>query len=77
MEKVIEFKFHCRHCQAELGTTDGLRLMIACLIEGEITVMEFRDTTRPRCPRCEKFTPWIKPKSQVKTGVVLREVVVG
>lgn len=76
MSESPQSKFHCRHCQTALGTTDGLRLMIACLIEGEITVMEFRNTTRPRCPKCGGWTPWIEPKSQAKTGVVLREVVV-
>lgn len=66
MPKAIESKFHCRHCNAELGATDGVRLLIACLVGDQQLVLEFRHLTKPHCPVCSRLTPWYPAESQVK-----------
>jgi hypothetical protein len=46
-------KFHCRHCRAELGLTDGLRLVIA--------LVEIYSRVPLTCQKCHKVTVWHPP----------------
>jgi len=59
-------KFHCRHCPTELGSTDGVRLLIAVVIGGRELLLEFRDRTKPYCPICGKLSVWYPHQSQAK-----------
>jgi hypothetical protein len=43
-------KFCCKHCRAELGTMDGLRLIVVTVILSSRTPL--------RCVLCQKVTVW-------------------
>jgi hypothetical protein len=62
--------FMCRNCGAELGRTDGVRLLIACTIGEQSVAIEFRDRTRPYCPLCHRLTVWYPAKEGKVTAPV-------
>jgi hypothetical protein len=53
-------KFCCRYCHAELGVTDGLRLIIASVM--------FASKISLRCLRCQVITIW-RPVGQKKNTI--------
>lgn len=67
----VQAKFHCRHCQAELGTTDGVRLRIACLIDGQARIVTFVDRTKPFCWNCGKLTVWFPRQKLVESVEII------
>lgn len=49
-------KFTCRHCRAELGLTDGLRLVIA--------LVEIYSRVSLTCRECRRVTIWYPPRDR-------------